>query len=148
MFYGNDMKLMKIVLSSLALSVLVSCTSPTDRMAQCTAQGISKDTCYLAEQNRQSAITAAAEKQALENAREANQITPTAYKAHTYSLEGINLEVRSDGSAYIDGKPAALDEQEATAKVYSQGLNQFIVYSSGKVAMMKDRKFVGYMVKK
>jgi uncharacterized protein YceK len=47
--------------------LLAGCTSTASRMAECEAQGVSKDTCYLAEQNRQTAIYAAAEKQALEN---------------------------------------------------------------------------------
>lgn len=48
--------------------LLASCSSTASRMAECEAQGVSKDTCYLAEQNRQTAIHATAEKQALENA--------------------------------------------------------------------------------
>lgn len=48
--------------------VLAGCSSSASRMAECEAQGVSKDVCYLAEQNRQTAIYAAAEKQALENA--------------------------------------------------------------------------------
>lgn len=56
----------------LAVSALAACTSPAQRMANCQAQGISRDTCYQTEQNRQSAINAAAEKQALENAQQVN----------------------------------------------------------------------------
>lgn len=48
--------------------VLAGCSSTASRMAECEAQGIAKDTCYLAEQNRQTAIYTVAEKQALENA--------------------------------------------------------------------------------
>lgn len=40
-------------------------------MADCQAQGVSKDTCYLAEENRQIAILGTAEKQAMENANKA-----------------------------------------------------------------------------
>jgi hypothetical protein len=40
-------------------------------MAECQAQGISKDTCYLSEQNRQNSINNAAMKQAMENAHDA-----------------------------------------------------------------------------
>ncbi|MBD9517497.1 MULTISPECIES: hypothetical protein [Pseudomonadaceae] len=49
--------------------LLAGCSSPAQRMSTCLAQGVSRDACYMAEQNRQTAITAAAEKQALENAR-------------------------------------------------------------------------------
>ncbi|MBV7585501.1 hypothetical protein KW851_21900 [Pseudomonas sp. PDM33] len=48
--------------------ILAGCSSPAQRMSTCLAQGVSRDACYLAEQNRQAAVTAAAEKQALENA--------------------------------------------------------------------------------
>lgn len=39
--------------------LLVSCVSLEDKMAECENQGISKDTCYLAEMNRESAENAA-----------------------------------------------------------------------------------------
>ena len=51
--------------------LLAGCASPAQRMAECQAQGISKDACYQAEQNRQASIMNAAEKQALENASKA-----------------------------------------------------------------------------
>ena len=38
-------------------------------MSACESKGISRDACYIAEQNRQATINAAAEKQALENAQ-------------------------------------------------------------------------------
>lgn len=38
-------------------------------MNDCENKGISRDACYIAEQNRQATINAAAEKQALENAQ-------------------------------------------------------------------------------
>lgn len=44
----------------------------------------------------------------------------------------------------VDGKPAALDESNADAKTYSQGLYVFIIYQSGKIAVMQDGKFLGY----
>ncbi|MEE1913423.1 hypothetical protein [Aeromonas caviae] len=51
--------------------LLAGCASPAQRMTECQAQGISKDACYQAEQNRQASIMNAAEKQALENASKA-----------------------------------------------------------------------------
>lgn len=61
----------KIILLLSVAAALAGCSSPTQRMADCQAQGISKDACYMAEQNRQTAILGAAEKQAMENASKA-----------------------------------------------------------------------------
>ncbi|MCH7372189.1 hypothetical protein [Aeromonas sp. MR16] len=61
----------KIILFVSLIGLLAGCSSPAQRMADCQAQGVSKDTCYLAEQNRQTAILGAAEKQAMENASKA-----------------------------------------------------------------------------
>lgn len=66
---GITMK--KIILFVSLIGLLAGCSSPAQRMADCQAQGVSKDTCYLAEQNRQTAILGAAEKQAMENASKA-----------------------------------------------------------------------------
>lgn len=52
-------------------AALAGCSSPAQRMADCQAQGISKDTCYLSEQNRQNSVNNAAMKQAMENAHDA-----------------------------------------------------------------------------
>ncbi|MBV7414958.1 hypothetical protein [Aeromonas sp. sif2433] len=61
----------KIILLMSVAGLMAGCSSPAQRMADCQAQGISKDTCYLAEQNRQTVILGAAEKQAMENASKA-----------------------------------------------------------------------------
>lgn len=66
---GITMK--KIILFVSLIGLLAGCSSQAQRMADCQAQGVSKDTCYLAEQNRQTAILGAAEKQAMENASKA-----------------------------------------------------------------------------
>lgn len=50
-------------------ALLAGCSIPATRMRDCRDQGISRDTCYLAEQNHQAAINAAAQKQAMENAQ-------------------------------------------------------------------------------
>lgn len=50
--------------SLLAVILLTGCSSPTSRIADCQAQGVSHDTCYLAEQQRQTAILSASEAQA------------------------------------------------------------------------------------
>ncbi len=66
---GITMK--KIILFVPLIGLLAGCSSPAQRMADCQAQGISKDTCYLAEQNRQTALQATYQKQAMENASKA-----------------------------------------------------------------------------
>ncbi|NKE44384.1 hypothetical protein HB662_06315 [Roseomonas frigidaquae] len=53
----------------LGAGLLAGCSTPQQRMADCEAQGISRDTCYLSEQNRRNALLGAAERQALENAQ-------------------------------------------------------------------------------
>lgn len=61
----------KVMLMLVMAAALAGCSSPAQRMAECQAQGISKDTCYLAEQNRQNSINSVAMKQAMENAHDA-----------------------------------------------------------------------------
>ncbi|MBZ0059605.1 MULTISPECIES: hypothetical protein [unclassified Leclercia] len=51
-----------------AIVLLAGCTSSAERMYECEAQGVSRDACYVAEQNRKANINSAAEKQAMENA--------------------------------------------------------------------------------
>jgi len=63
----------KLMMVAIAVSALSACSSPAERMAKCEAQGVSRDTCYLAEQNRTTTMNAVAEKQALENAANAVQ---------------------------------------------------------------------------
>lgn len=63
---------MKKIMLLLSVTVLMAgCASSSQRMADCQAQGVSKDACYMAEQNRQASIMNAAEKQAMENASKA-----------------------------------------------------------------------------
>ncbi len=49
--------------------VLAGCSTEASRMNDCENKGVSRDACYVAEQNRQATINAAAEKQAMENAQ-------------------------------------------------------------------------------
>lgn len=57
-------------ISVLAVSVILAgCSSTEQRMASCQAQGVSRDACYMAEQNRKTAYNAAAEEQALRNSQ-------------------------------------------------------------------------------
>lgn len=137
----------KVTICALPLLMLVGCSSPSSRMAECEAQGVSRDTCYLAEQNRQSAINSAAEKQALENAQALYpQKAQSAKKsmAFTRHYDGMLIKRDALGIVTVDGKPAAQDETNADATAYSQGLYTIIVYKTGKVAVMKSGVFMGY----
>lgn len=49
--------------------VLAGYSIEASRMNDCENKGVSRDACYVAEQNRQATINAAAEKQAMENAQ-------------------------------------------------------------------------------
>lgn len=116
-------------------------------MADCEAKGISRDACYIAEQNRQATINSAAEKQALENAQSLNsQKTQATAKESTFTKQYDGMIIKRDklGIVTVDGKPAAKDEVSAEATTYSQGLYTIIAYKTGKVAVMKDGVFQGY----
>lgn len=94
-------KLMMIAVLAGISSLLSACSSPADRMAKCEAQGVSKDACYIAEQNRTATINAAAEKQALENAANALQ---HAQSAHKHLPKGCTQVMDANGQC--DVKPA------------------------------------------
>ncbi|MNI59430.1 hypothetical protein D3C73_1145930 [compost metagenome] len=52
-------------------ALLAGCSTPAQRMAECEAQGVSKDTCYLAEAQHKEAINNAAYNAQWANARDA-----------------------------------------------------------------------------
>lgn len=59
---------------------------------------------------------------------------------------GYGVTVKdNNGWVTLDGKPAAVDEKTAKATVYQSGLYKFIIYKSGKVALLKEGVFVGYL---
>lgn len=66
---AGEKRMKKALLVGVMASLLAGCSSTASRMAECEAQGVSKDACYIAEQNRKATINAAAEKQAMENAQ-------------------------------------------------------------------------------
>lgn len=77
------MKMKRLIITLVAIGssvLLASCSSPAQRMAECEAQGVSKDTCYLAEQNRTNAINEAAYNAQWANARDA--VKETKHKKH------------------------------------------------------------------
>lgn len=94
------------------------------------------------------AILGASEKQALENARALYPVQPTqhaqAVKKRTVKGYGITVTIAGEWVT-VDGKPAALDANENGNKTYSQGLNTLILYKSGKVALLQQGKFIGYL---
>ncbi|HGA8480936.1 TPA: hypothetical protein ACITN2_004361 [Salmonella enterica subsp. enterica serovar Virchow] len=61
---------MKKLLVMGAILALAGCTSSAERMYECESQGVSRDACYVAEQNRKATINSAAQKQAMENAND------------------------------------------------------------------------------
>ncbi|CAM4201707.1 MULTISPECIES: hypothetical protein [Lelliottia] len=111
----------KLLMIALAVSALSACTSPAERMAKCEAQGVSRDTCYLAEQNRTTAMNAVAEKQAMENAAKAVQHAQSAkvqdpLREASFTANGINATV-SNGffTAKINGKKAVVKRFNANS---------------------------------
>lgn len=102
-------------------------------MAECEAQGISKDTCYLAEVQHKEATRQAAYNAAYANARDAVKQHGQAAKK-TRQWEGMKLVITSTGLT-VDGKPAAIIEKEQKATVYQQGLFNYIIYANGKIAV-------------
>lgn len=137
------MKVQKLLLVSVVAGLLAGCTSSAERMAKCEGQGVSKDACYIAEQNRINTLNAAAEIQALENAQQ--QYGQATHKAVVKTGYGVTVKRGTDGIVTVNGKPAALDEKNADAAVYSQGIYQVIFYTKGKVALMENRQFKGYL---
>lgn len=136
----------KTLLTGVITLLLAGCSSQAERIAACEAQGVSRDACYISEQNRTNTINAAAETQALQNAAHAVQFAQTAKKTNQhYSGYGVDVKRDSLGIVTVDGKPAALIEDEPKAKVYSQGLLTVIFYTSGKVALLRENQFVGYL---
>ena len=121
--------------SLLTIILLAGCSSPTSRIADCQAQGVSHDTCYLAEQQRQAAILSASEAQAYKAA-----------KKSIYKGFGLTFRMSSKNFAYLNDSLCAIDEDNKDATVYQSGLYNVIVYHhTGKVALMKEGQFVGYL---
>jgi len=134
---------MKKLLIAGALLALTSCSSSASRMAECEAQGVSRDTCYLAEQNRHAAIVGAAEKQALENAQFAQAAHKSAAKKWRYKDVVVSRD--KSGIVSIDGKPAVMTENNNGNQVFATGISNVIFYKNGKVALMQNGQFEGWM---
>lgn len=62
---------------------------------------------------------------------------------HVHKL-GIDFKRGTDGIAFINGKPASNDENNAKASVFNSGLITVILYKeTGKINAMEDGKFLG-----
>lgn len=116
------MKAKLMVLAGLMSAVfLAGCSSPAQRMAACEAQGVSKDTCYLSEQNRQQGINNAALTPAYANAANATaeQHAQAAHVADPMREATLSSNVLkatlSNGffSATINGKKATVKRVNA-----------------------------------
>lgn len=136
---------MKKLLVIAALAMLAGCSTEASRMAECQAQGISKDTCYLVEKNHQTAIEAAAMKQAMENA--ATQYAQAAKTIVHTKIKGIDIKIfPTDKQGYIEGTAAYLDEDNADAQVYRKGIFTAIYYKrTHKLVLMRNGQIYGRM---
>ncbi|EPT1451956.1 hypothetical protein ACVOZ6_003544 [Escherichia coli] len=69
-----------------AILLLAGCKSAADRMYECEAHGVSRDACYMAEQNRQASMNNAAQNAAYQNARDAvmSSSEPAEHKHHKH----------------------------------------------------------------
>ncbi|MBF7981223.1 MULTISPECIES: hypothetical protein [Rahnella] len=134
---------MKRIFIITALVLLAGCSTQASRMADCRAQGISKDACYIVEQNRQTAIETTAMKQAMENS--AKQYAQTAKRVVHVRIKGIDIKIfPGDKQGYIESTAAALDEDNADAQVYRKGIFTAIYYKrTHKVVLMRNGQIYG-----
>lgn len=134
---------MKKLLVIAALTVLAGCSTQASRMADCQSQGVSKDTCYMAEQNRQTAIQSVALKQAMENS--AKQYAQATKKVVHARIKGIDVKIfPADKQGYIEGTAAYLDEDNADAQVYRKGIFTAIYYKrTHKLVLMRNGQIYG-----
>lgn len=70
----------------------------------------------------------------------AGKKTPKQWKGY-----GVTVKRDSLGLITVNGKPAAQGEVTEKATTYQQGLFTVILYNSGKVALMNQGQFVGYL---
>ncbi|MFS7307623.1 hypothetical protein [Rahnella inusitata] len=126
-----------------AVILLAGCSSQASRMADCQAQGVSRDACYIAEQNRQASITAAAEKQAMENA--VKQYAQATSKVVKVRIAGVALKIYpADKQCYVDGVAAAMTEDNVDATTYKQGFYDVIHYKrTHKIVLLNKGQIIG-----
>ncbi|HGY1226479.1 TPA: hypothetical protein ACNUZL_000389 [Citrobacter farmeri] len=121
-------------------SVLSGCVSEEERLARCEAKGVSRDVCYQVDRANQQMIASNAQQNAYANARATvKQHAQAAKKKNVYYYEGLEIKKVSTG-LNINGLPAAVVEKEESATVYQQSLHYFIVYSTGRLAVLNDQR--------
>lgn len=126
----------------ISIALLAGCSTQASRMSDCESQGISKDACYIAEQNKQASVTNAAETAALRNA--AKSVEQTTYQPFKTHLAGLNIEANAQGQMYVDGKPALITEDNVDAIAYQQGGFDIIHYKrTHKLFVLQNGKIVG-----
>lgn len=79
---------------------LTGCQSSASRMYECEAQGVSRDACYVAEQNRKATINSAAEKQAMENANDLYGAKGTETNKHNHKHKHKHRQHNDDDDSY------------------------------------------------
>lgn len=132
----------KLLIAGVALA-LTGCSSSTSRMTGCKAQGVTRDACSLAEQNRHAAMVGVAGKQAVENAQFAQEAHKSAAK--TWRYKDVVVSRDKLGIVSIDGKPAVMTEENKGNQVFATGISNVIFYKNGKVALMQNGQFEGWM---
>lgn len=119
-------KMIAALVSVAALAGLSGCTSSAQRMYECEAQGISRDACYVSEQNRKATLNSAAEKQAMENASD------------PYGAKGTETNKAK-------GHHKRHQEEEDATDYDDQDVDGGVVYRHGKKGYLNsDGDFIQY----
>lgn len=121
----------KISLAAAAVAgalLLAGCQSSASRMYECEASGVSRDACYVAEQNRKAGINAAATKQAMENAND------------LYGAKGTE----TNKAKHHNHKRSYQEDEDAT-DYDDQDVDTGVVYRHGKKGYLNaDGEFQQY----
>lgn len=141
----KQLNIKKAVFSLLVVSILSGCVSEEQRLARCEAKGVSRDVCYQVDHANQQMIMSNAQQNAYANARDAvKQHAQAAKKKTVYHFADMEIKKVSTGLD-IDGIHAAIVEKEEKATVYQQGLNYFVAYNNGRLAVLNEqRQFLGW----
>lgn len=136
---------MSIALTAVTLVLLAGCSSQASRMAECEAQGVSKDACYIAEKNHQASIQNAAENAALRNAAAQYGQTAKKSKKLVARIHGVDIKIYPDDKqGYIESTAAALIEENEYAQVYQKGVFTATWYKkTNKIILLRDGQLVG-----
>lgn len=86
------MKKSNALLVAAAVLSLAGCKSAADRMYECESHGVSRDACYVAEQNRTATMNAQAQAQAYRNASDLYGAKGTETTKHKHKHHQIEEE--------------------------------------------------------